>query len=249
MPTNSTILEVVRAAASEMGLQEPNNVFGNANDLTAIQLGALYNATGEMLVKRRVWRDLFREYNFVAVANKTLYDLPADYARPISQTEWDRTNRWPMIGPETPQQWQWLQSGILSTGPRERFRLVGNQIEIWPAPGDNTGGSGLPAPLNLSYYYVSRYWAANASGTPIPVAKVDTDTCIFNDRLMISGVKLRFFQAKGFDTSAFAADFQANLDDALAQDSGAPILSLARDPQFPLITIYNIPDGNWAGGS
>jgi hypothetical protein len=231
------ILQIVQTAASEVGLPSPSAVFGNAYDLTALQLGSLYNTTGEMLVKRRIWRQLFREYSFTTVAGQGSYPLPDDFARPISQTEWDRTNMWPMIGPETPQQWQWLKSGILSTGPRERFRMVGNTIEIWPVPASSA--------LQLSYYYVSKWWAQTASGQPIPKATRDDDCCIFDDRLMISGIKLRFFQAKGFDTASFAADFQANLDDALSQDSGSPILSLARDPQFPLITIYNIPDGNW----
>ena len=240
--TNSTVLQIVQTAASEMGLQTPTSALLNAADLTAIQLAALYNATGEMLVKRRQWRMLFREGSITTVAGKGSYPLPADYARPINQTEWDRTNRWPMIGPETPQQWQWLKSGILSTGPRERFRLVGNNIEIWPIPSADS----VPGPnLDLSYYYVGKWWAEDEAGEPIPKAVTDTDTCVFDDRLMVSGVKLRFFQAKGFDTTAFAADFQANLDDALAQDSGAPILSLSREPQFPLITIYNVPEGSW----
>jgi hypothetical protein len=195
-----------------------------------------------MLVKRRVWRRLFREHTITTVADIGSYDLPADFARPINQTEWDRSNRWPMIGPESPQQWQWLKSGILSTGPRERFRLVGNTLEIWPVP---TATSTPSANLDLSFYYVSKYWVLSNEEVPKPKATLNSDTCIFEDRLMIAGVKLRFFQVKGFDTTAFAADFQSNLDDALAQDSGAPILSLAREPAFPLITVYNIPDGNW----
>jgi hypothetical protein len=239
----SSVLEVLQTAASEMGLSKPLSAFDDPTDLTAVQLGALYNATGEMLVKRRVWRNLFREHSVTTVANQATYPLPPDFARPISQTEWDRTNRWPMIGPETPQQWQWLRSGILSTGPRERFRLVGNTLEIWPVP---TVTSTPSANLNLSFFYVSKYWAQDKDGVPKAKASVNSDTCIFEDRLMVSGVKLRFFQVKGFDTQSFAADFQANLDDALAQDGGAPILSLAREPQFPLITIYNIPDGNWS---
>jgi hypothetical protein len=238
---NSTVLSVVQTAATEMGLPSPNNVASNSQ-VQAKQLLALYNATGEMLVKRRVWRNLFREGTISATAGVGTYPLPADFARPISQTEWDRTNRWPMIGPETPQQWQWLKSGILSTGPRERFRLVGNNIEIWPVPGSTT----VPLPIALSYYYVSKWWALDAQGTPKAKATLDDDTSIFSDRLMTAGTKLRFFQAKGFSCDAFAADFQANLDDELAQDGGAPILSLSRSPAFPLISIYNLPDGNWS---
>jgi len=244
----TSVLELCQTAAVEMGLAPPVAIYDNP-ELTASQLGALFNLVGEMLVKRRVWRDLFADAEVEAVAGQALYPLPADYARPISQTEWDQTNRWPMIGPETPQQWQWLKSGILSTGPRERFRLVGNSIELWPVPGANTDGGGIPLPLKFSYYYISKWWAMSADAQKKAKCTKNDDTCIFDDRLMISGLKLRFYQAKQFDSSSFAAEFQSNLDDALAQDSGAPILSLAKQPAFPLITIYNVPDGNWPGAT
>jgi hypothetical protein len=249
---NSTVLEVIRTACAEMSVQQPTSVAANP-ELIPQQLFALYNATGEMLVKRRYWRNLFGEATINCVDGQGAYPLPDDFARPLSQTEWDQTNRWPMIGPETPQQWQYLKSGILSTGPRERFRLVGNTIEVWPVPGANTGGGGLPLPLTLSYYYVSKGWVIDGDSiTTTPQVLVrknkatkDIDTCIFEDRLMVSGIKFRFYAAKGFDTTSFAAEWQSNLDDAIAQDQGAPVLSLARSPQFPLITVFNIPDGNW----
>jgi hypothetical protein len=231
------ILQIVQTAASEVGLPSPVAVFGNAYDLTALQLGSLYNTTGEMLVKRRVWRQLFKEYSITTQPGVATYALPDDFARPISQTEWDKVNNWPLIGPQTPQQWQYLKSSMVSVGPRERFRLAGNAIEIYPAPGST--------PSTLSYLYVSKWWAQTQAGQRIPKATRDDDSCIFDDRLMISGIKLRFFQAKGFDTASFAADFQANLDDALSQDSGSPTLSMAREAQLPLISVYNVPDGDW----
>jgi hypothetical protein len=235
----TTALELAQSAAVEMGLAPPASIYATS-ELIPQQLGALLNVTGEMLVKRRVWRQLFRDATVTAVAGQGTYPLPDDFARPITQTEWDRVNRWPLIGPETSQQWQWLKSGILSTGPRERFRLVGNALELWPIP-----GQGAPVPITFSYYYISKWWALADNGQPKKKCDNDTDTMIFDDRLIISGVKLRFYQAKQFDTTSFAAEFQTNLDDAIAQDSGGPILSMARQPAFPLITIYNVPDGNW----
>lgn len=233
----TTALELVQAAAIEMGLQQPTSVY-TTQELIPQQLGALLNLTGEMLVKRRVWRHLFREATVTTVSGQGKYPLPADFARPISQTEWDQVNHWPMIGPETPQQWQYLKSGIVSTGPRQQFRMVGNNIEVWPAPG--------ATPLTLSYYYISKWWVLAADGvTYKPKCTADADTTIYDDRLMISGLKLRFYQAKQFDTSAFAQEFQTNLDDAIAQDSGAPILSLSRRPASPLISIDNLPESGY----
>jgi hypothetical protein len=229
----TTALELVQSAAVEMGLQAPTSVYSTA-ELIPQQLGALLNLTGEMLVKRKVWRRLFREVLLPTVSGQGVYPLPADFARPISQTEWDTINRWPMIGPETVQQWQWLKSGLISTGPRGQFRLVGNNIEVWPVPG---------TPGEISYCYISKYWAIATDGVTMkPKCTVDNDTTIFDDRLMISGLKLRFYQAKQFDTNAYASEFQTNMDDAIAQDAGAPILSLSRRPAFPLITVDNLPD-------
>jgi hypothetical protein len=264
----TTALELAQSAAVEMGLAPPASIY-STSELIPQQLGALLNVTGEMLVKRRVWRRLFRDTTVQTIVGQGTYPLPDDFARPITQTEWDRVNRWPLIGPETSQQWQWLKSGILSTGPRERFRLVGNALELWPVPaagavttnervtdvGDTRvtsdgdirieGSDTNNASVIFSYYYISKWWALSPSGDPKKKCDNDDDQMIFDDRLMISGIKLRFYQSKQFDTTSFAAEFQSNLDDAIAQDSGGPILSMARQPAFPLITIYNIPDGNW----
>jgi hypothetical protein len=118
---------------------------------------------------------------------------------------------------------------------------VGNTLEVWPVP-----GAGVPTPLTFSYYYVSKWWVVAADGVTFkPKCTQDNDSTIFDDRLMISGLKLRFYQAKQFDTSAFASEFQTNLEDALAQDSGAQVLSLSRQSAFPLISIANVPDSGY----
>ena len=62
------------------------------------------------------------------------YNLPSDWDREIPQTEWDRTNRWPLMGPQSAQDWQSFKSGIVYAGPRERFRILGNTYAINPPP-------------------------------------------------------------------------------------------------------------------
>jgi hypothetical protein len=236
---NSTVLEIVQQAFDELGLYPtPQNAVGNA-DLLVRQITSLYTAVGQTLVKRRVWRALLSQLNFTGVAGQAVYTLPLDYDRPISQTEWDQTNHWPLMGPMTPQQMQTLQSGIISLGPRIKFRLIGNKLEMFPTP--NTGQL-------FVFNYVSKGWVLeDNNGAIIRLTKpaLDTDVAIFDDRLMIAGVKLRFYQAKGFDTSTYAQDFQVLLDDAVAQDSGAQKLNLAQSPSTYLINTTNVPDGNW----
>jgi hypothetical protein len=239
----SSVLTVVQAAFDELGLYpRPFAAVGSGDQLTQ-QITALYNAVGQMLTRRRVWRGLLRQQTFTTTAGQQYLTLPNDYQRPINQTEWDRTNRWPLMGPMTPQQMQTLQSGIISQGPRIKFRMVGKQIELFPY---NSVSAGQQFVLN----YVSNGWVVvnpGPSQTYANKATADNDEAIFDDRLMIAGVKLRFFQAKGFDTTAYAEDFQVLLDDALAQDSGAAKLTLAADPATYLVNVTNIPDGNVYG--
>jgi len=224
----------VQDAAVEVGLEAPNSAAGNPGDLTAIQLTGVYNATGEMLVKRRVWRALLAEHSFVTVPGVAGYDLRADFGRPVPQTEWDRSTLYPLNGPSTPQQWQALRSSLNTTAMRSTFRFEGNQIVLWPTPTTAT---------TVAYNYISKWWVRDNAGQPKAKATNDSDYAIFDDRLMINGVKLRFFQAKGFDTTAFAADFQSVLDDAMSQDSSAPILSISGPrASSRLLSTDNLPD-------
>jgi hypothetical protein len=165
---------------------------------------------------------------------QTKYPMPAGFDRITDRTQWDKSKHWEMLGPETPQQWQWLKSGYISTGPRVRWRRMGNFLQTWP---------GLSTAEYLGFEYVSNLWAQNATtGTGQSAFLLDTDTAIFDDRLLISLTKRKYKQAKGMDTTAEEADYQRLLTIAKAKDKGAPMLSMAPGLSQVLVGIQNIPD-------
>jgi hypothetical protein len=164
---------------------------------------------------------------------KVKYSMPSDYDRQIDRTHWDKSKHWEMLGPETAQQWEWLISGYISTGPRIRYRIFGGYFQIWPAVAVNE---------TLGFEYISNGWAADASGTAKTSFTVDTDTCIFPDRLMVLGLKLKYFEIKGFDTTSLYRDYISQLGIAHANDSGSPTLSMAPRLSSILIGYENIPD-------
>ena len=165
------------------------------------------------------------------------YPLPADYNHSLSNTMWDRTNRWPVNGAKTPQEWQQFKSGIVYAGPRLRFRIQGNQITINPPPADNH---------SLAYEYISKSFVYNAAGTAQTSFTADDDTCIFDDSLMIAGLKVKFKQAKGLDVGMELAEFTNLLDVCKAQDNSASILSMSPQDTATLISLTNVPDGSWS---
>jgi hypothetical protein len=167
---------------------------------------------------------------------QVMYTLPAGFDRITDRTQYDKSKRWEMLGPETPQQWQWLKSSYISTGPRIRWRIMGQLFQIWPLTSTNE---------YLSFEYISGNWVQSASGAGQTQFLQDTDTCIFPDRLIVLGLKKKYFEVKGFDTSAFQRDYDMQLNIAKANDAGSPTLSLAPRTANVLIGWENIPDANY----
>ena len=164
---------------------------------------------------------------------QTIYNLPFDFETITDRTHWDKTKHWEMLGPEDAQQWQWLKSGYISTGPRVRWRILGGTFQIWP-------------PMNtqeyLGFEYRSNAWAQSATGTPQQSLVNDTDTSLFDTRIMVIYTKLKYFQVKGFDTTSLMQDYQRYLSIAKANDKGAPNLSFNPNPSKVLIGWANVPD-------
>ena len=167
------------------------------------------------------------------VCAQTAYDLPADFETITDRTQWDKSKHWEMLGPEDAQQWQWLKSGYISTGPRVRWRILDGQFQIWPVMNTNE---------YLGWEYRSKGWARAADGTVKNSFTADTDTTVFDDRIMVLYTKLKYFQIKSFDTTSLMQDYQRYLTIAKANDKGAPNLSFAPYPSKVLIGYANIPD-------
>jgi hypothetical protein len=167
------------------------------------------------------------------VCAQVAYDLPSDFETITDRTQWDKSKHWEMLGPEDPQQWQWLKSGYISTGPRVRWRILDGQFQIWPI---------MNTQEYLGWEYRSNAWARSSTGTPQQQFLADSDTTVFDDRIMVLYTKLKYFQTKSFDTTALQQDYQRYLSIAKANDKGAPNLSFAPYPSKVLIGYANIPD-------
>jgi hypothetical protein len=167
------------------------------------------------------------------VLAQTAYNLPADFETITDRTQWDKTKHWEALGPESAQQWQWLKSGYISTGPRIRWRILDNQFQVWPPMNTNE---------YLGWEYRSKGWARSSTGEIKNSFTQDSDTTVYDDRLMVIYTKLKYFQVKSFDTTALQQDYQRYLSVVKANDKGAPNLSFAPYPSKVLIGYANIPD-------
>jgi hypothetical protein len=175
------------------------------------------------------------------------YAMPSGFDYLNNQTMWDRTNRWNLQGPDSPQTDQWRRSGIVATGPRRNFRQIGpyaNTFRIWPAPIE------IVTPLQLVFEYLSIN-AVAVEGSPTEFAQyftADTDTCLLDDNALIMGIKWMFWEIKGFGSYAALQNRWVDYVDRLAaRDGAAPTLRLNKRKSPILISPANIQDGNYPG--
>lgn len=226
-PASLQITGIPSTAALDLTYMVVGNGFPNATFITSVD-----SPTQVTVSQMPTFAGVNATINF----QKTKYATPTDYDATIPRTHWDKSKRWEMQGPENAQQWEWLISGYISTGPRVRWRLLGDYFQIWP---------GFSNAEQLGYEYRSKAWARDATGTPKNAFSVDSDTCIYADRLMINMVKLKYFEAKGFDTTAMYRNWWRELDTDIAEDQSWGNLSFAPKPGSVLIGYDNIPDSGY----
>jgi hypothetical protein len=166
------------------------------------------------------------------------YSLPAGYDRMISDTQWDRTDHWRNMGTKSSQEWQYLQGGVISVGPRERYRIYNQKLRIFQA---------LTTVYSFSFEYVSNFWVMATGATVGSKAAytADSDLSVFPDDLMLAGLKFYFLKAKKLDYGIELGEFTRALSYCKAQDVPVPSMSLSPTGMHELVGPWSIQDGNW----
>ena len=174
------------------------------------------------------------------------YQMPSGFDWFNNRTMWDRTNRWELLGPDSPQMDQWHRSGIVVTGPRRHFRQLGpyqNTFRLWPAPFE------LVNPIQLVFEYLSIDAVyVNGSGTSFAqYFQNDADVPILDDQSIIMGIKWMFWQTKGFNYLDMKNDWIDYVDRQAARDGAAPTLNLVKRVHPIFISPANVQDGFYPG--
>lgn len=229
-----TALQVLTQAAGELGLPRPSTITG-LSDVQSVQLLSLLNAAGNELNTYYPWEQFVKELSFATAPGDGAYALPSDLLYFTDQTQWDRTNHWPLLGPKSPQEWAWLKGGLVAALPRMRYRIAGDEILVWPVP---------TSVVTLAMEYLSKNWVVSAS-VPTDLIVLDADILQYNPWLLVKFVKLKFCELKGLPTKGPQADFLRIFNSLTGKDTGAKILSLAPQVTSPFLGLGSVPDGSW----
>jgi hypothetical protein len=236
--STKTLLQIIQTTVAEMSKMSVPTVVLTSGDPNILKLTALLNAVLDDLTSEYNWQFLQQRNSFFLVPNQESYDLPPDFVRFINGTIFDATNRWP-IRVVTPIQWEIINIWNVTASPFERLRMFQNQLFFFPIPNSN---------FNIVFDYISSFCIQNANtGDGQSSFMDDSDLVLFDSRLVINGLKLKYLGSVGEDTTVALSEYTRRLELAKGQDSPAPTLSML--PQTPkMVDRSNIPDGNYSGG-
>lgn len=239
-----TINDICNQIAVEVGIPKVADVF-SATDIAFEQLTTIANAVGYELLQNAAWEGLVREHAFTTAGGDSgKYELPADFGYMINQTGWDRTNNVALGGPLSAQEWQYLEGrDLVSQTIYATFREVDNQFWLFPQP--------PPTGLDIRFEYISRNWVRvnGIAGTFSDKVIQAADIVLYEAHLFERALKLRFLQARGFDTTNAMQEYETAFVSWTGKDKGAPILNAGHTyGGVPYLDAFrNTPDTGFSG--
>lgn len=244
MARYDTAADIINGAAVESGLTAVADPYAST-DPAFIQLCMLLKTAGLEMLSLYQWQKMVREHSITTAVPPDTgnYDLPVDFGYMIDQTGWSPMSAGtglPLGGPLSEQDWAYLvNTNLASSTIYVSFKISEGQFQVLPQP--------PPDGIEINFRYVSRYWVAatgSTTGTKMAPTQSD-DVVLFEPILFIKFLKLRYLEAKGFDTTAAVGQFLTMFQAWTGKDVSAPVLNMARSRYFPYLGYRNIPETNY----
>jgi hypothetical protein len=241
--------QVINQVAVEVGLTPQVDVFSN-DDPAFTQLQYLLTTACQELLEMFPWQILTREFQKTTTEGEIgKLPLPADFAYMIDQTGWERNENVPLIGPLSSQSWTYLLGrDLVDSTIYASFRFDQNELYIFPQ-------DPMPANLDINFEYISRnlFLDGDSVGQPTQTysdtANTGSDIPQFPPHLVTRLLKVKFLEAKGFDSQKANDNFWQSFYSWCGKDNSAAILNAAGSRgSFPYLDGFNnVPDTGYKG--
>lgn len=235
-----TCLQIVAEICGNLGLVQPNTAV-SSSDLQVIQLLSILNEEGSKLARVHPWQLLSGEATLTTVATAaqgaitTIIGASNNNFKIIDETMWNRTTRAIVFGPLPPAERQG-RLAITTSGPYSEYYIRGGTLYFDP----------VPAAGDLVYFeYESKNWTTTADGvTRKSRFTLDDDLALFDDELLMAGLKWRWNKSKGLDYNEDFADYEIMVANAMTADATARRIKLDQMSRGLRTGVF-VPSGSW----
>jgi hypothetical protein len=253
MLNNATVKTVADQCCSMLSLPIVQDPAGS-NDPNLILMMTCMNLASAELMNSFEWPTLTKQGSITVKNNsgttppptgeayEEAYDLPGDFFRFIDQTQWNGAMRFPAVGPVSPQGWMTYMVFPVSANFTLTWQI--RQGKIWflnppPDPGQE-----------FRFMYLSRALVQDGDNPDkfSNVARKGSDIFQLDGLLVTLLTRVKWLEAKGFDTAAAMREFVLSFDSRVGAERGANILNMAGNRGgYPYIGIGNLPDASLYG--
>ena len=234
---------IINRTALEVGLATESDPVASADEAFT-QLTGLLTVAGQELLELHPWQVLRKEKEFTTVVpgDTGIYDLEDDYAYVIQQTPWDNTNEFPIGGPLSPQDWAYLEGrNLVTDSVYISYRIANNKLELFSQPPPNG--------VTVRYEYISRWWVQEAGESAANTDEImnGSDIVVYEPILIQKLLKVKFLEAKGFNSESARMEFETVFLSRTGKDEGSGILSASdTHSRYPYLTPYrNMRDSGY----
>jgi len=232
-----SLLTIIQGAAVRIGIPKPSTVINNP-DANVQQLFEIAQEETVRLATNRAWGNLTVDSTWTTINAENQGPITTviggDFDRFVPGTIWDRSLIRPLAGPRSPQGWA-QDHALIAAGPFYSFRIIGNNLLIFPVPAAGT---------LIAWEYISRNFCTSIAGVDQSSWQADTDNPKLDTQMIKLAIVVTYKMVKGLPCEKDLVDFQDRMNDRIAVDSGAPrVLNMSggRD-RYPWPVL---PDGNW----
>lgn len=227
-----SLISIIQGSAASVNVPQPSAVAA-AIDANAVQWLVLAKRELRELARRHDWQNLIVQHTWVTAATVDQpLALPSDYDRLVPDVEiWDRTSNTMLSGPTPSWMWQRLQSSGTTGGTTGSWRIIGNVLNIYPAP---TAGR------TYALEYVSTKACQSSGATAQVTWLADDDTARVPEHLVELGVTWRWLRAKSLDYAEEMSTYEREIERATARDRGLRIMVVSNNRT-------DLPDTSWPG--
>lgn len=236
----SSLSAIVQNVAAMVSYPVPADPAGDP-DPAVQQFVQAVNMAGSELLSMYDWQELTKTYTINITADQAgqqekSFALPVDFYDWVDQTQWNQTNRFPALGPVSPQMWQQLLIRPVLPTLSFYWQVRDNKLYILAPPS---------ATQVFNFFYQSAAWVRDQDNPDLYKnrATKNGDIVLLDAQMMTLFTRVKWLEMKGLDSSAAMRDFQIAFENRKASEKGSPVLSMARDFRFPYIQpLTNTPD-------
>lgn len=237
----TTALGILQTAANRLGIPAPSAYSSNT------QLLHLLYEVCEDLRNTRAFRQQVRTHTLTLTAARDSYPLPSDFYSGLLGTHYNQTTSIGLIGPLDDSIWNYMLYGVGGASVNYSFNVRGPDLNPSSTGGQFTLSPTPTATDTISFDYITKHYFVPSTYAVASLASTitaDSDICIFDDDVLIQGLKYKYREAKGLDYSDPKDAFERYKESAVSRWHGSTVHGFpSRRSSLPR---YRVPDGSWS---